>query len=102
MDRSSQSPSLFLSHSSADKAAAIELKRKLLGSPTARAAGLTVWLDKDDLVPSAVHWQAQIEEAIARATCFAVYIGSGGVVNWVEAEVRTALSRATTDKTFAF
>jgi hypothetical protein len=37
-----------------------------------------------------------LEEAIGkRASAFAVYVGSKGVVNWVEAEVRLVLSRAT-------
>jgi hypothetical protein len=96
-------PCLFLSHSGADTAAAIELKRRILVSPSAREAGLSVWLDKHDLMPSVVSWQEQIEAAIDEAaTCFAVYVGSGGVLNWVEAEVRVALSRARKDKSFAF
>ena len=40
---------LFLSHSGADTAAAVELKRRILLSPEAQAAGLQVWLDKDEL-----------------------------------------------------
>jgi TIR domain len=102
MCQSNKTPSIFLSHSNADKPAAIELKRRILASPAAKEAGLTVWMDKDDLRPSVVHWQAQIEEAIANATCFVVYIGSAGVINWVENEVRVAISRAATDKTFVF
>src|SRR5262245_26557367 len=96
-------PCLFLSHSGADTAAAVDLKRRILASPATREAGLRVWLDKDDIVPSAIHWQAQIEQAIeTAATSFAVYAGSGGVLNWVENEVRLGLSRATGDKGFAF
>jgi WD40 repeat protein len=96
-------PCLFLSHSGADTAAAVDLKRRILASPATRKAGLRVWLDKDDIVPSAIHWQAQIEQAIeTAATSFAVYAGSGGVLNWVENEVRLGLSRATGDKGFAF
>jgi hypothetical protein len=52
-------PCLFLSHSGADTDAARELKRRLLDSPDARAAGLRVWFDKDDLAAGA-GWQAQL------------------------------------------
>ncbi len=87
-------PLLFLSHAGADTEAARRLKRRL-DAPEARAAGLRVWFDKDDLRPDE-GWQAQLEEAVGkRASAFAVYVGSKGVVNWVEAEVRLALSRAT-------
>jgi hypothetical protein len=87
-----KTPCLFLSHSGADTAAAIELKRRILASPTARDAQLRVWLDKDDLVPSGMHWQKQIEVAIENeATSFAIYVGSGGILNWAESEVRLAL-----------
>ena len=95
------SPLIFLSHSGADTEAARELKRRLLESPGARAAGLEVWFDKDGLRPGG-QWQPQIEEAIAKATAFVVYVGSKGVMNWVEAEVRVALSRANTNKDFLF
>ena len=95
------SPFIFLSHSGADSDAARELKRRLLESPGARAVGLKVWFDKDDLRPGG-SWQPQIEQAIANATAFVVYVGSKGVMNWVEAEVRVALSRANTDKRFPF
>lgn len=60
-----------------------------------------MWFDKDDLRPGG-QWQPQIEQAIANATAFVVYVGSKGVMNWVEAEVRVALSRANTDKGFLF
>jgi formylglycine-generating enzyme required for sulfatase activity len=59
-------------------------------------AGLKVWFDKDDL-QAGRDWQTQLEEAIEkRATAFAVYVGSRGLINWVEQEVRLALSRAAT------
>ena len=98
-DRSARmaAPFVFLSHSGADTEAARKLKDRLVAGPDARAAGLRVWFDKDDLRPG-TPWSAQIAEAIQKATAFVVYVGSGGVMNWVEAEVDLALSRATTDK----
>jgi hypothetical protein len=56
-------PRLFLSHSGVDTSAARELKRRLLDSAEAWAAGLMVWLDKDDLAAGA-GWQSQLEKAI--------------------------------------
>jgi Novel STAND NTPase 1/TIR domain len=48
-------------------------------------------------------WQAQIEEAIRhRSAAFAVYVGSCGVVNWVDAEIQLALGRAVTDPDYRF
>src|SRR6266567_3080347 len=95
-------PYLFLSHSGADTNAARELKRRLLDSPDARAAGLRVWLDKDELA-AGVGWQAQLEKVISEeATAFAVHVGAKGVVNWVESEVRLGLSRATSASDYPF
>ena len=37
-----------------------------------------------------------------RESAFVVYVGSRGVINWVDIEVRTALSRAATDWDFLF
>ncbi len=91
-------PLVFLSHSGADAEPARALKRRLMDAPDAKAAGLKVWFDKDALRPG-TSWSAQIAEAIQnQATAFLVYVGSGGVMNWVEAEVELALSRATTSK----
>jgi TIR domain len=85
------SPFVFLSHSGADAEAARELKRRLESAPDARQASLKVWFDKDDLRPG-TPWSAQIAEAIqTHATAFVVYVGSGGVMNWVEAEVDLAI-----------
>jgi hypothetical protein len=91
-------PLVFLSHSGADTEAARELKRRLESAPDAKAAGLKVWFDKDDLRPG-TSWSAQIAEVIqTQATAFVAYVGSGGVMNWVEAEVDLAISRAATTK----
>jgi WD40 repeat protein len=95
-------PCLFLSHSGADIDVARELKRRLLNSSDGRAAGLRVWLDKDDLV-AGVGWQAQLEKVISQeATAFGVHVGANGVVNWVESEVRLALSRAESEPDYCF
>src|SRR3984893_6168851 len=89
-------PILFLSHSGSDTEAARALKRRIEDSPAAREAGLKVWFDKDHL-KAGKSWQAQLEAAIEKeADAFAVLLGARGVVNWVEAEVEVALSRATT------
>jgi tetratricopeptide (TPR) repeat protein len=96
-------PLLFLSHSGVDTEDARELKRRIEASPSAREVGLTVWFDKDDLEPGSRTWQRQLEQAINdRCTAFAVYVGSKGVMNWVESEVSLGLSRATTDRSFPF
>jgi WD40 repeat protein len=95
-------PLLFLSHAGADTEAALALTRAIEEAPDAQAAGLKVWLDKRDLVPGR-EWQVQLEGAIRRkATAFAVLVDSRGVINWVEREVRLALSRATSEPTFPF
>lgn len=85
---------LFLSHSSVDGEAAAELKRRILASPAAQAAGLRVWLDRHDL-DAGRPFQPQLEKAIAEATAFCVYVGTKRIVNWVEREVRQGLERAT-------
>jgi hypothetical protein len=93
---------LFLSHSGADTEAARELKRRIEASPAAQKAGLKVWFDKDDLKPGR-SWQAQLGSVIEKeAHAFAVLFGSRGVVNWVEAEVEAAISRATNSADFPF
>jgi hypothetical protein len=93
---------LFLSHSGVDTVNARELKRRIESSPSARRLGLKVWFDKDDL-DAGKSWQRQLEQAIQkRCTAFAVYVGSKGVMNWVESEVSLGLSRATADRSFPF
>src|SRR3954465_2157678 len=93
---------LFLSHAGIDTEAARALKQRLEAAPEAREYGLHVWFDKDDLRAGEL-WQAQLEEAIRhRSAAFAVYVGSRGVVNWVDAEIQLALGRAVTDPTYRF
>ena len=59
-----KSPVLFLSHAGLDTETARELKRRLLASPEAKAAGLEIWFDKDDLLAGR-GWQEQLEKVIA-------------------------------------
>jgi hypothetical protein len=92
---------LFLSHSGLDTEAARKLKQRLEVAPEAREHGVRVWFDKDDL-RAGEPWQPQLEEAIHRSTAFAVYVGSRGVVNWVDAEVQLALSRTFSDDSYRF
>ena len=88
-------PLIFLSHAGVDTDQARELKRRIQATASARSTGLKVWLDKDELKVGA-GWQGQLEKVITdECTAFAVYVGSKGVVNWVESEVRLGLSRAT-------
>lgn len=87
---------LFISHAGSDTGAAEALRERILNAPSAREAGLGVWLDTKDL--RAGDWQSQIEHALGRATAFAVLIGAGGVRNWVMPEVRAAIDRAVTDE----
>src|SRR5207253_1748132 len=57
---------------------------------------------KDDL-KAGKSWQRQLEAIIEKeADGFAVLLGARGIVNWVEAEVEVALSRATTSPAFPF
>ena len=92
---------LFLSHSGIDTEAASALKKHLLAAPAACEHGLDVWFDKDDL-RAGEPWQSQIEETIGETQAFAVYVGSRGVMNWVEAEVRLAMNRAVTEPDYRF
>ncbi len=95
-------PILFLSHSGADTETARALKTRIEDSPAAKAADLKVWFDKDDL-RAGQSWQKQLADTIEKeADAFAVLLGAKGVVNWVEAEVEAALSRATTSPAFPF
>src|SRR3954447_22396357 len=97
-----QPPLLFLSHAGIDTEAARALKQRLEAAPEACEHGLRVWFDKDDLRPGEP-WQAQLEQAIRyRSAAFAVYVGSRGVVNWVDAEIQLALGRAVTDPAYRF
>jgi hypothetical protein len=92
---------LFLSYSSVDREAAFDLKQRLEASEKGRAAGLKVWVDRDDLA-AGPDWMEQLERAIGSATAFAVYVGTKGVVTWVRREVRLALVHATDSDHYPF
>jgi hypothetical protein len=95
-------PILFLSHSGSDTEAARAPKRRIEDTRAAKEAGLKVWFDKDDL-KAGKSWQKQLAETIEKeADAFAVFLGAKGVINWVEAEVEVAVSRATTSSKFPF
>ena len=85
---------LFISHSGSDTESARALKRRILDTETAQKSGARVWLDVDDLDAGRA-WQPQLEEALQAATAFCVYLGTNGVVNWVDREVREGVDRAT-------
>src|SRR3954467_13070195 len=100
--RAHNGPVLFLSHAGADAEAALDLALRIERTPAAHKAGLKVWIDQRDLVRGR-GWQQQLEDAIEKhSSGFAVLLGSRGVVNWVESEVRVALSRATKDANYPF
>jgi uncharacterized protein YjbI with pentapeptide repeats len=86
-------PLLFLSHAGEDADAAKELAAQL------RHAGLRVWLDVEELKPGD-RWMPAIEQVLAEADAFAVYIAKSGLRNWVDQEVRVALDRATKSQAF--
>jgi hypothetical protein len=93
---------LFLSHAGVDAEAALRLADRIEATPEAREHGLEVWVDKRDLEAGS-GWQQQLERAIEeRSTAFAVYLGATGVINWVDSEVRVALSRARGDPAYRF
>lgn len=93
---------LFLSHAGVDTEAAAKLKRRLEAAPEVREKGLRIWFDQDDLRAGEA-WQPQLEDAIRRrSTAFAVYVGSRGIVNWVDAEVQLAIGRAVGDPSYRF
>jgi hypothetical protein len=95
-------PLVFLSHAGVDTDVALDLARRLMATSAARGAGLRVWIDHDDLDPGR-GWQHQLEDAIEnQSTAFAVFLGERSAINWVEAEIRVALSRATKDANYPF
>ena len=83
---------IFLSHAGADSAIARELAAALT------AAGLEVWLDVE--VQAGDRWNEELERALEQARAMVVWVGSLGIRNWVDREVRVGLDRSTTEKGF--
>jgi TIR domain/Effector-associated domain 2 len=83
---------VFLSHSSADKPAAIRLADRLEDE-----AGLRPFLDKRDLIPGEP-WMEALETALAESATFAVLIGPGGLGPWQNEEMRAALVASVADR----
>jgi WD40 repeat protein len=97
-DATGAPPMVFLSHLGVDRAAARALKERIEAAPIARQRELKVFFAEDDLRAGEA-WMPQLEDAICRrATVFAVYVGSTGVLNWAGNEVQLALDRATTSQ----
>jgi hypothetical protein len=67
-DLGGSKPLLFLSHAGADIEAARRLKARLEAAPDARAAGLRVWFDKDNLSAGAP-WMEQLKEGAWASQC---------------------------------
>jgi WD40 repeat protein len=75
---------VFISHASADLAAAEKLAQLL------KDRGLKPWLDEWDLVLGEP-WQEAIEAALARCAACAVLFGPGATGPWQKEELRTAI-----------
>jgi hypothetical protein len=81
----------FLSHNSKDKPAARALAARL------RSAGVSVWLDEDELPPGH-EWQPRLESGIRAAKSIAVLVGGQGMGPWQDQEVQFALNLAVRDR----
>jgi tetratricopeptide (TPR) repeat protein len=73
----------FISYSREDKLAADILAGRL------RAAGLTVWLDRDSLVVGNP-FPAQIEKGLEESASCCILVGRGGLTRWQEMERQVA------------
>lgn len=82
---------VFLSHKSADKEIARELKRRL------ERFELTVWFDEDQLRPG-MPWQELLELGIRQSSSIAVLVGKDGLGPWEDEEMQGALRLAAKDK----
>src|SRR5437016_169626 len=82
----SETVDVFLSHHTQDKPAVEALARKL------SAQGLSVWLDKWNLIPGNP-WQETIEQALQTCKTCAIFIGPKGQGPWQHEEMRMAIDR---------
>ncbi len=86
-----QNFNVFLSHNSKDKPSVKILKEKLV------EAGLSCWLDIDELVPGD-NWQIDLEQAIISSSAVAVCFGLAGIGPWENEEIQAAINLAVTKK----
>ena len=77
----------FLSHNSKDKPAVRALAADL------RAAGVSVWLDEEQLRPG-IPWQPLLESGIRASRSVAVMVGAAGIGPWQDQEQQAALMLA--------
>lgn len=85
---------VFLSHNSADKAAVVEIGRRLRDE-----AGLRPFIDVWHLVPGEP-WQEALENALGASAACAVFLGPSGFGTWENEEMRAALNRRVSDQEF--
>ena len=81
--------SVFLCHSSTDKAAVRALYHRL------QRDGLSVWLDEEDLLPGQ-NWEGAIQDAVRDAACVVVVLSDAATTRagYVHKEIRYALDFA--------
>jgi len=81
----------FLSHNARDKHAVLALAEEL------RAAGVSIWLDDEQLRPG-LSWLPLLESGIRASRSVAVLIGADGLGPWEDVEMQAALTLAVRDK----
>ena len=93
---------VFLSHSSVDSKAALNLAQAIEQDPKAKEKNIKVWLSSQQ--PKGGKPQPeQIEEVIQNdCTAFLVYLGSRGTVNWVNQEITLGMARTEKQPDFPF
>jgi hypothetical protein len=82
---------VFSSHNSDDKSTVEDLAHRLVEE------GITLWLDKWNLVPGEP-WQEAIEGALDACQTVAVFLGPSGIGPWQNEELRSALEERVRDK----
>ncbi len=82
-----ESYDVFLSHNSSDKPAVEVIGQRL------RDMGLRPFFDKWHLTPG-TPWQTELEEALSKSTCTAVFLGASGKGAWHHQEMQVALNTA--------
>jgi hypothetical protein len=83
---------VFLSHNSQDKPFVEALAKRLEDK-----AGLSVWLDKWQLIPGEP-WQEALEAALDQCQTYVVCLGGSGLGPWHNEEIRLALRQRVSNK----